>query len=198
MKGQASVQIALVSASPTLAQARATVGSAFDAAPACAVHVLDLDGSYVPLRDEQVVTPRDLGVETRELHVRAILLDPIDLVRWTQPALVRHALRAAPTVLTVSAGVLLLQDPSELTDLADQHQVALIARCAEALPADGTCPGPVDLLAAGSYTPHLLAVSRRATAFLDLWEQLAADPRTASGRWLDVAASHLAHHTVHG
>ena len=190
------MQIALVSASPTLAQARATVGSAFDAAPACVVHVLDLDGSYVPLRDEHVVTPRDLGLDLHELHVRAILLDPMGLVRWTQPALLRHALRAAPTVLAVSAGVLLLQDPSELTDLAAQHQVALIARCAEALPADGAWPGPVDLLGTGSYTPHLLALSREATAFLDLWQQLATDPRTASDRWLDVAASHLTHHTV--
>jgi glycosyltransferase involved in cell wall biosynthesis len=196
VKGQVSVQIALVSASPTLAKTHATVGSAFDAVPACAVHVLDLDGSYVPLRDEQVVTPRDVGMETHGLHVRAILLDPIGLVRWAQPALVRHALRAAPTVLAVSAGVLFLQDPSELADLAAQHQVALIARCAEALPADGTSPGAVDLLATGSYSPHLVAVSREATAFLDLWEQMAAEPRTASDRWLDVAASHLTHHTA--
>ena len=65
------------------------------------------------------------------------------------------------------------------------------------LAADGAWPGPVDLLANGSYTPHLIAVSRGATAFLDLWEQLAADPRTASDRWLEVAASHLPHRAVH-
>ena len=196
VKGEASVQIALVSASPCLAQARATVRSAFDAAPTCSVHVLDLDGSYVRLGDEQVVTPLDIGVDAREHHVRAILLGPAGLVRWMQPALLRHALRAGPTVLAVSAGVLFLQDPSELADLAALDQVALFARGAEALPADGAWPGPVDLLANGSYNPHLIAVSRGATAFLDLWEQLAADPRTASDRWLEVAASQLPHHTV--
>jgi glycosyltransferase involved in cell wall biosynthesis len=197
VKGVASVQIALVSSSPTLAQARATVRSAFDVAPTCAVHVLDLDGSYVPLRDEEVLTPRDVGVDTREHHVRAALLEPEGLVRWTTPALLRHALRAGPTVLAVSAGVLLLRDPCELADLAAQDHVALIARSTEALPGDGTWPGPADVMATGSYTPHLIAVSREATAFLDLWKQLAADPRTASDRWLEVAASHLRHRTVH-
>lgn len=191
------MQIALVSASPTMAQARATVRSAFDAAPTWAVHVLDLDGSYIPLRDEQVVTPRDVGVDAHEHHVRAILLEPGDLVRWIQPALLRHALRAGPTVLALSPGVLLLRDPSELADLAAEHQACLIARSAEAIPADGTWPDPVDLLAAGAYNPHLVAVSRGARLFLDLWEQRAADPRTASDRWLDAAASYLPHRTVH-
>jgi len=193
------MQIALVSAAPIVAQARATVGSAFDAAATCAVYVLDLDGSYAQLRDEHVVTPEDVDLSARELHVRAILLDPRGLVRWTQPALLRHALQAGPTVLAVSAGVVLLQDPSELADLAAQDQVALIARCAGALPADGTdreWPGPAHLLATGSYSPHLVAVSREATGFLDLWEHLAADPLTASDRWLDAAASYLPHHTV--
>jgi len=191
------VQIALVSTSPTLAQARATVRSAFEATPTCAVHVLDLDGTYLAMRDEQVVTPQDLGVDTRELHVRAILLEPEGLARWTQPALLRHALRAGSTVLALSPGVLLLRDPSELADLASHNQVALIARNLGTLSADGFWPGPVDLLADGSYNPHLLAVSHEATAFLDMWEQLAADPRTASDRWLDAAASLLPHHTVH-
>ena len=191
------MQIALVSTTPLLSQARATVRSAFDADPTCTVHLLDLDGSYVPVRDEHVMTPCDVGVNTREYHVRAILLDPVGLVRWTQPALVRHALLAGPTVLAVSAGVLLLRDPSELADLAAQHQACLIARSTEALPADSRFPGPADVLATGSYTPHLVAVGRAATAFLDLWEQLASDPRTASDRWLDAAASYLPHRAVH-
>jgi glycosyltransferase involved in cell wall biosynthesis len=191
------VQIALVSASPFVAQAHATVGSVFDVAPTCVVQVLDLDGTYVPLRDEHVVTPQALGVDLRELHVRAMLLDSMGLVRWTKPALLRHALRADPVALAVSAGVLFLQDPCELADLAAKDQVALVARSAEALPADGSWPGPIDLLNSGSYSPHLVGVSRGATVFLDLWEELAADSRTASDRWLDVAASQLRHGTVH-
>lgn len=191
------MQIALVSVSPTLAQARATVRSAFDAVPNCVVHVLDLDGSYVPLRDEQVVTPRDVGMNTHDHHVRAVLLDPEGLIRWTQPALLRHALRSGSTVLAISPGVLLLRDPSELADLAAQEQACLIARCAEALPTDGKYPGPANQLAICSYAPNLIAVSRGATTFLDLWERLAADPRTASDRWLEIAASHLPHRTVH-
>jgi glycosyltransferase involved in cell wall biosynthesis len=191
------VQIALVSASPIVAQARGTVGSGFDAAPTCSVYVLDLDGSYTPVGDEQIVTPRDVGLNPRLCHVRTVLLDPGGLVRWTQPALMRHVLRAGPTVLAANAGVLFLQDPSELAELASEHQVALIAHSAEALPADGTWPGPAHLLASGSYSPNLVAVSREATGFLDLWEQLAADPRTASDRWLDVAASLLPHRTLH-
>jgi len=195
VEGQTSVQFALVSDSPTLGRARATVRSAFEVAPTCTVHVLDLDGSYVRVRDERVVTPHDIGVDTKEHHARAIMLEPADLVRWMQPALLRHALREGPTVLSVSAGVLLLRDPFELADGAAEHQACLIARSAGALPVDGTWPGPADLLAAGSYNPHLIAVSREATALLDLWEQLASDSRTSSDRWLEVAASQFPHHT---
>lgn len=187
------MQIALVSTSSTHAQARATARSVFRAAPDCTVQVLDLDGSYVRVRDERVVTPHDVGVSAHDHHVRAVLLDPQGLVRWFQPALVRHALRADPTVVSVGAGVLLLHDPAELAGIAP---ACLIARCTQSLAADGTWPGPADLLAAGSYTPHLIAVSRGATAFLDLWERLAADASTASDRWLDVAASQLEHRTI--
>ena len=190
------MQIALVSSSRTLAQARATVRSADDCIPDCVVHVLDLDGTYVARRDERVVTPEDVGIDAREHHVRTILLEPDDLVRWAQPALLRHALLAGPTVVAVSAGVVLLREPAELADLADRDQVGLIARSAEFLPADGAWPTSADLLAAGSYNPHLVAVGREATRFLDLWERLAADPRTASDSWLDLAASRLPHGTV--
>jgi len=191
------MQIALVSASPTVAQAHATICSALNAAPTCGVHVLDLDGSYVPLGDEQVVTPPDVGVDTRELHLRAMLLEPDGLIRWVQPALLRHVLLTSPTVLSVGAGVLFLGDPAELADIAAEHQVCLLARSAQGIPADIYWPGPVDLLEKGSYSPHLLAVSREAIAFLGEWERLAADPRTASDRWLDGAASHLPHRTLH-
>lgn len=191
------MQIALVSASRTLAKAHATVRSAFDAAPTCAVHVLDLDGSYVPLRDERVVTPGDVGVGTHEHHVRAVLLGPDDLVRWMQPALLRHVLLTGPTALALGAGVVLLRDPSEMADLAAEGEAGLLARSSVAISADGTWPGPLDLLANGSYSPQLVAVSRGSTAFLKLWEELARDPRTASDRWLDVAAGYLPHRTFH-
>ena len=191
------MQIAMVSMSPTVARARATVRSAFNVDPTCIVQVLDLDGSYVPLGAEQVLTPLDVGIDTRELHLRAMLLDPDGLVRWVQPALLRHGLLTTPTVLSVGAGVLLLGDPCELTVIAAEHRACLLARSAQAIRADGTWPGPVDLLKHGSYSPQLIAVSREAIAFVSEWEQLAADPRTASDRWLDAAASHLPHRTAH-
>jgi glycosyltransferase involved in cell wall biosynthesis len=190
------MQIALVSTSLTLAQTRATVRSAFQASQTCTLHVLDLDGTYVPVRNEQVGTPRDIGMDTRELHIRAILLDPPSLVRWAQPSLLRHVLRTESKVLAISPGILLLRDPSELADIAADDQIALVARSTESVLADGRWPGPVDLLANGSYSPHFVAVSHEATAFLDMWEQLASDPGTASDRWLDAAASHLPHRTV--
>jgi glycosyltransferase involved in cell wall biosynthesis len=190
------VQIALVSSSRVVAQARATARSAYDVAPSCTVHVLDLDASYLPVSREQVGSLKDLGVDAFEHHVRDLLLEPADVVRWVQPALLRHALRTGPTVLAVTAGVLLLQDPSELADLAAKNQVVLIGRCAEPPSEDGYLPVAADLLVGGSYTPHLIALSRAATTFLQLWQRLAADPRTASDRWLDLAASQVPHHSV--
>ncbi|RYV51374.1 glycosyltransferase [Pengzhenrongella frigida] len=186
-----------MSTSPTHARARATVRSAFACAPAVNVHVLDLDDSYVPVRDEQVVTPDDLGIAAHEHHVRSVLLDPAGQVRWMQPAILRHALESGPTAIAVGAGVVLLRDPAELADLAAEHQVALLSRAVETLPTDDRWPGPSDLLDAGSYAPGLIAVSRRATAFLSLWERLAADPSTSGDRWLDLAASTLPHLAVH-
>jgi glycosyltransferase involved in cell wall biosynthesis len=191
------MQIALVSTSPTLAHARTTVRSAFNVTLNCVVQVLDLDGSYVPVGAEEVLTPLDVGIESRELHLRAMLLEPDGLVRWVQPALLRHILMAAPSVLALAPGVLLLQDASELSDVAAEHQVCLLARSAEAIPDDDKWPGPVDLLDAGSYSPHVLAVGRGAIDFLNEWERLAADHRTASDLWIGAAVSHLPHRTLH-
>ena len=197
-KGQVLVytQIAVVSTSRTRGRALASARAAFDAVPNAAVHVLDLDGSYVRESHEHVVRPDDVGLDAREHHVRTVLLAPGDVVRWTQPALLRHALLAGPGVLAVTAGMLLLRDPSELLELAGPDGACLIARVTAAIPADGAWPSRADLLAAGSYSPGLIAVGRGATEFLDLWEQLACDPATASDRWLDAAASRLALRTV--
>lgn len=177
-------------------KARATVRSAFTVTPRATVVVLDLDGSYRPVGAESVTTPAALGLDPRELHVRTVLLDEDDLVRWVQPLLVRQALRSQPTVLAVRAGVLFLRDPTELAALAGAETACVLARCTEPLPEDGLWPGPADQLAAGSYSSSLVAVSRAAGPFLDAWETLAADPRTASDRWIDLAASSVPHHAL--
>ena len=190
------MRLVVVSAAGVLAHARATVRSALEHVPGCVVDVLDLDGSYVAVGVERVARPGDVGIGSREHHARAALLDPAQLLRWAQPALVSHALESAPVVLTAAVGVIFHADPVVLLDLAAQHGVGLVARRGRRLPEDDAYPGPEDLIETGSSSPDLLAVGHRGRGFLEVWQRLAGDPLTASQRCASVAAGLFPHGSV--
>ncbi len=196
-----TLHIAVVSTRRSASLARATVRRAVPAVPSAQVHVLDVDGTYAPSGSERVLAPVDVGLAQDELHLRAMLHEPAELVRGLYPALVRAILAETPqpstaTALVVQPGVLLLRWPTAVLDSATRHGICLIARTPSALPVDDRWPGLDDVAREGAYAPQLLALRGRQGQLLDLWERAAAEVGGVGDRWLEVAASRLSHQTL--
>lgn len=181
------MQIAVVSAQRSVAHARLTVRSAAVAAPGAEVHVLDVDGSYVPVGTERVLTPADVGVWSDVLHRRAVELEPGDLARSLEPALVGVLARATEATVLVAPGLVLLDDPEAALAWPDDA-VVLVSRTAGPVPDDGRHPDADDLARTGAYAP-VLALRAPPAGLLDLWAGLTADPSGPGARWADVAAA---------
>ena len=197
-----TVHIAVVSTRSSAPLARATVRRTAHAVPSARTHVLDVDGSYVPVGPERVLTPADVGLTDAELHRRATLHEPTDVVRGLYPALVRDILATTPepataTVLVIQPGVLLLRWPAAVLDAGARHGICLVARTPLVLPVDDRWPSFDDVARAGAYAPQILALRGRQHALLDLWERAAAEVGGTGDRWLEIASSRLPHHTVH-
>ncbi len=193
------MQLAVVSAQRSVAHARLTVRHALAAVPGTTVHVLDIDGTYRPVGDEPVLTPEAAGVPRAELHRRAVVLQPDDLVRSLAPALLRTVARPGEVTLLLAPGIVLLRGPDALTD-ADAHApdgacLVLVSRTGGSLPRDARHPDVADVSRSGAYA-RVLAVRDAQPALLDLWEDATADPAGPGDRWLDVAAATFPHTTV--
>lgn len=176
----------VVSSRGTAGRVAATVRSGDGGA-----HVLDLDGSYAASGVGRVLSPRDVGLDPHEVAVRRVLMGAEQLERWAHAALVRHVLASEPAVIALRPGVLLLGDFGDLLDLAQEHDVVVMARAGAC--DDGRWPALVDAEQLGALSPAVIAVSRGATAFVDDWQQLAPE---VGDRWLSVAASRHDHHVV--
>ena len=195
------MQITVVSTLLTAPRARSSVRAATSVDPSATIHVLDVDGSYVPVGDEHVLTPHDVGVTGAELHARAVVLEVDRLGASLHPALVRTVIESAgepqtTTVVAVTPGLLLLQPPADLLEAAARDGFCVVSRTARPCPVDGRWPGTEDVARHGSYAPELIVVHGRQTALLDLWELGTRSPDGPSDRWLEAAAAGLEHHTV--
>ncbi|NUU16802.1 glycosyltransferase [Cellulomonas humilata] len=190
----------LVSTAGTAAQARATVASLLSVAPSAAAHVLDVDGTYVPVGDERVLRPADVGIDDGELHRLVVRAEPAELVDQLRPLAARAVARAAGSdkvLLAVAAGVVLLAAPTELVEQAATHGVALVPRTDAPVPHDGRHPDAAELAAAGAYDSALIAVRGDRGELLDAWAA-ATRPDGGGSAWLDLVAATTPHGTVHG
>lgn len=190
------MQIAVVSAQRSVALTRLTVRYARAAVPEAVVHVLDVDGTYRPAGGERVRPADSLRLTRTELHRRAVVLEPADLVRSLQPVLLRalHDEHPDDVKVLLAPGVLLLREPQGLLTAPDDPMV-LVSRTAGPPPRDGRHPDVEDVSASGAYAP-LVLLRHPAPGLLHLWERTTAGPELPSPRWLDVAAATFAHSTV--
>lgn len=195
------MQLAVVSSQGSVARTRLTVRHASAALPGVAVHVLDVDGTYLPVGDEPVLTPEAAGVPTAELHRRAVVLEPADLVRSLAPALVRTVGRPGEVTVLLAPGVVLLRDPEALVTAAGAGAggagsgLVLVSRTGGTLPRDGRHPDVVDVTRSSAYA-RVVALRDPASELLALWQDATADPAGPGDRWLDVAAATFPHTTV--
>lgn len=186
------MQVAVVSTRLLAARARMSVRHAASSG-AAGVHVLDIDGSYLPTGDEHVVSPADAGLLPDALHRLAARLEPAQLVRATLPALVRHVrARSDAPVAALSAGVVLL---GPLPDAAGPGH-SFFARMGSAPALDGRRPDARDLADDGPLSPHLVVLRDLDDNDSALWTSAAelADP--VGARWPGSLAAVSAHTVV--
>ena len=189
------MQIAVVSTVKAVRLVRLTVRHASKAAPTARLHVLDVDGTYVPVANEVVHSPQAIGLTLADLHRRAIRLEPIDLVRSLYPDLVRSVSGpTAPVTMALLPGVLLFHDPAELAEHAPWGPV-LVARTAGPIPLDGRCPDLGHAVRDGAYSPALALFATPAGP-LDLWEHAVRQPELLRERWLEGLAAAFPHTTL--
>ena len=168
------------------AAATSTVRSVLDVLPDARVEVVDVDGAWVRVGDETLVTARDLGIDEHDLRRRAFAVGTAAVA----VALVADAIAARPgtTVLALAPGVVLLREPLDLLAAARDAGVAVIARTTAPADADGTWPTEADVVAEGALHPAMLAVHDPDPAFLTTWR---ASWRAPHAPWLDAAASRV-------
>jgi len=182
------VHILLATADARPGRARLTVRRAQAAVPQAAVHVLDALGTYVPVADEVVHAPSDLGISSTELHRRALLLEPEQLTRWLLAGLARHVGRDGEALTLVAAGIVLLRPP----ELPQGTDLVLASFTAGVALDDRRHPDAEDLERTGPYA-GLLVLRDTTREALDVVAEAAEH---GSRRWLDVVAESLPHTVV--
>ncbi|MCC2320204.1 glycosyltransferase [Cellulomonas xiejunii] len=181
------MHVVVVSAALCAAQARSTVEDCVRVMPDATTVVLDLDGSYVPVGVEQVVTTRDLDVPDQAMHRLAATLSGAELVAAARPiALTALAGRRQPDeiLLSVEAGVLLFAAPDALVAAAGRSGAALVVRSALPVPDDDRSPSAAQVLDAGTCSTAMVAVRVDRADVVATWSA-ATSPGGIGGRWVD-------------
>lgn len=189
--------VVLVSTEPTARHARTTVRSVPSGAR---VHVLDVDGSFVPVGAESVLRPADVGWDDATLHRAAAVEGPDALVERLRPDLAAAVAASVPAdavLVCLGAGVQVLGDLTELVALAARTGFLLVPHTDGWPAGDGRHPDASDLASAGSYSPQLLVLRADADDVLAAW-RAATQPPSTGPHWLDVAAATVPHATADG
>jgi glycosyltransferase involved in cell wall biosynthesis len=175
-------------------QARVTVASVLSVLPAALVDVLDVDGTYVPVGPERVLTAAEVGLTATELHRALVLLDPAALACRLATLTLRAVTRDAEVAVWLAPGVRLLAPPSALAHAATVNGLALVARCpgVVALSAPGTLPPVAETPTA--YATEIFAVASPADPLLTLWDDHVTSD-LATDHWVDLAAGCHPHET---
>ncbi|MGV8978003.1 MAG: glycosyltransferase [Cellulomonas sp.] len=163
-----------------------TVASVFATLPSAVVDVLDVDGTYVPVGSERVLTAMDVGLTAAELHRALVLLDPAALACRLATLTLRAVTREAEVVVWLTPGLRLLALPTSLAHGAAVNGLALVARCPGlVLPSQEMMSNVAE--ASSAYATEIFAVASPADALLLLWDDL-VESSTRVNHWVDFAA----------
>ena len=175
-------------------QAHVTVASVLSVLPAALVDVLDVDGTYVAVGPERVLTATDVGLTPIELHRDVVLLDPAALACRLATLTIRAVARGSGVVVWLAPGVRLLEPPSALVHAASASGLALVARCPGVRVPSTAGPLPPVAEPPNAHATAMFALAGPADPVLTLWDDLVRSDRAAD-RWVDLAAACSPHET---
>ncbi|MGI8729648.1 MAG: hypothetical protein ACR2LK_06585 [Solirubrobacteraceae bacterium] len=171
------------------------------------VLVVDDDdlGSRVEIAGAEVLTPADIGIDERELHLRAVLFDAQGVISSLRPVLLAHVLRrGAEAVLLLDADMLVLAPFDDVWRLARDSGVLLSPHALTPLPGGPGAWREEELLRSGTFSGGFLGVGATGVTFLDwLTARAARDCLRAPERgllytqtWLNLVPALFAHHVL--
>ncbi|MCA1832482.1 MAG: glycosyltransferase family 4 protein [Actinobacteria bacterium] len=155
------------------------------------------DNSGEPFR---VLTPQDVGLDTREFHRMATIYDVTELATAVKPWVLRSLIAeyGAPVVY-LDPDIEVFAPLDEVDTLAEEHGVVLTPHSIRPMPRDGMVPTEADIMVAGTFNLGFIAVGPRGSDFLEWWaERLRRDCINEIGdglfvdqRWVDLAAQYF-------
>jgi hypothetical protein len=164
--------------------------------------------------DERTVKPddhfsvlhcEDIGVEQTELRRRGAMFGPLGLAGSLKPVLLRHLVERYGATLLIDADSCVYDDLSPVIALASEHGLVLSPHLLRPMSrAEAGYPLEETFLKYGVFNSGFVAVSSRASAFLDWWSDRTARrciDATEQGysyeqRWLTIATSFFGHHVL--
>jgi hypothetical protein len=153
----------------------------------------------------ELLRPRDVGVDDRELHRRALLFDLQGVISSLRGALLSRILDGgAEAVLLLDADMLVLAALDDIVSLTRRSGIVLSPHTIEPLPGQPNDWPEEELLRSGAFSGGFLGVGRAAAPFLAwLGERSARDCLRAPERgllytqtWLDLVPALFQHHVL--
>ena len=189
-----------------LPHARVLAKSFHEHHPGALMTVLVVDGDK-DSGDEpfEVVRPKDLGLDQREVHRILALFDGALPAGAFRGALVRSLLQGhAEPILFLDPDTQVFASLEEVSRLAGQHGVVLSPHFLDSPNHHGGFAGDRELLFAGAFNSGLMAVGPRGAKFLDWWAArlqrwtllAPADGYYGVQRWLDLVPAMFPHHVL--
>jgi hypothetical protein len=199
------VHVAAVIAANYLPHARVLAGSLKAQHPAVRLTLLLIDDPDEHVRSvpgAELLRPRDVGIDDRELHRRALLFDVQGVISSLRGVLLSQLLNdGAGAVLLLDADMLVLAPLADIWSLASRAGVLLSPHTIEPLPGEPGAWSEEELLRSGTFSGGFLGVSPTAAPFLAwLIERSARDCLRSPERgllytqtWLDLVPALFEH-----
>src|SRR6266516_2161349 len=143
--------------------------------PELQLEVLVVDHEFYPadLSEEPfaVLTPRDVGIDARELHELGAIYNGLELCEALKPRLLRHLASDADAVVYLDSDMEFFARIDDLFELANSHSALLTPHFIEPLTPDDLVPDEHDVIRTGVYNAGFIGVGPTAAPFLDWWRQ---------------------------
>ena len=152
----------------------------------------------------EVMIPDQLPLDPTEFRRMATYYDVTELSTALKPTLLRHLLTTFAAVMYLDPDIELFAPIGDLFDLAREHEIVLTPHVTMPIPRDGLVISEESILVSGQFNLGFLALSERATPFLDYMEartlRLAVNDPTqgyfTDQRWVDAVPSLFEHVVV--
>lgn len=157
--------------------------------------VIDLGPDERASESFDILSPYEIGLESREVHRMAMIYDLKEFATAVKPFLLKSLLSDSSDIVYMDPDIEVFAPLGDISELTRRHSIVLTPHTRAPVPRDGLVPDEQMILRAGIYNLGFIGVGTRAAAsFLEWWsERLSRDCRVAveeelfvDQRWVDL------------